>query len=222
MRSRPASVVWRLAGRVRQRLLVRTSPPLDTLLDPGFVAIDLETTGFDPRRDAVVAAAVIPFVGGSAQPGSATLVNPGRPIPPASTRIHGIDDARVADAPSLDEVLPHLDRGCRDRIVVGHDVGFDLAFLDRARRARRLPRTPVVALDTRRLAVAVEPAWRGNTELETLAERLEIPVIGRHSADGDARLAGAVLVALLPALRARGVRTVSDLLWAQRMVARNR
>jgi DNA polymerase-3 subunit epsilon len=214
--------VWRLAGRLRQRLLVRTSPPLDALLDPGFVAIDLETTGLDPRRDAIVAASAIPFVRGQPQPGYSTLVNPGRPIPAASTRIHGIDDARVAGAPSLDEALPHLDHACRDRVIVGHDVGFDLAFLDRARRARRLSRLPLVSLDTRRLAVALDPSWRNRAELETIAERLGIPVVGRHTADGDARLAGAVLVALLPTLRAGGARTVSDLLWAQTVVARHR
>jgi DNA polymerase-3 subunit epsilon len=222
VRPRTANLVWRLAGRVRQRLFVRTSPPLDALLDPGFVAIDLETTGLDARRDAIVAAAAIPFVGGRPHPGYSTLVNPGRPIPAASTRIHGIDDAHVAGAPSLHEVLPHLERACRDRVVVGHDVGFDLAFLDRARRARRGSRGAVVALDTRRLAVALHPSWRDGTELETLAERLGIPIVGRHTADGDARLAGTILVALLPALRAGGARTVSDLVWAQTVVARHR
>ena len=216
------SLVWRLAGRVRRRLFVRTSPPLDVLLDPGFVAIDLETTGLDAGRDAIVAAAAIPFVGGRAQPGYVTLVNPGRPIPAAATRIHGIDDTHVAAAPSLDEVLPHVELACRDRVVVGHDVGFDLAVLARARRARRLPRPAVVALDTRRLSVALDPAYRDRAELETLAERLGIPVVGRHTADGDARLAGAILVALLPGLRAFGARTVRDLIRAQNQVARQR
>jgi DNA polymerase-3 subunit epsilon len=212
-------VVRRVAGWVRQRLFVRTSPPLDALLDPGFVALDLETTGLDPRRDAVVAAAVIPFVGGVARPGYVTLVDPRRPIPAASTRIHGIRDADVVGAPTMDAVLPRLEAACAGWIVVGHDIAFDLAVLEQARRARRLPRRRLLSLDTRRLAVALHPRWRPSSELERVAERLGVTVVGRHTADGDARLAGYVLVAMLPALRAGGARTVSDLLWAQTAVA---
>ena len=59
------------------------SIPLDRL---EFVAIDTETTGLDPGRDAIVALAAIPFVGGHARPeaGYTSLVNPDRPIPPTA------------------------------------------------------------------------------------------------------------------------------------------
>jgi DNA polymerase III epsilon subunit-like protein len=218
---RPDLAVRRLAAWVRQRL----SHPghdvsIETLLDPGFVAIDLETTGLDPRRDDVVAAAAIPFVRGHPKPGYVTLVDPGRPIPPASTRIHGIGDATVAGAPSMDEVLPRLDAICAGRLLVGHDVAFDLAVLARARRRRGLSALELLALDTRRLAVALHPGWRRDAELERVAERLEIEVSGRHTAEGDARLAGMILLALLEQFRRRGVVTIAALAWAQTAVYR--
>jgi DNA polymerase III epsilon subunit-like protein len=211
----------RLAAWMRRRL---SSPghdvPIAALFDLGFVAIDLETTGLDPRRDDVVAAAAIPFVHGHPEPGYVTLVDPGRPIPAASTRIHGIDDARVAGAPSMDDVLPRFDAVCAGRPVVGHDVAFDLAVLARARRRRGLPSPELLALDTRRLAVALHPGWRRDAELERVAARLGIEVSGRHTAEGDARLAGRILLALLDQFRRRGVITIAALHWAQTAVYR--
>ncbi len=209
-------IVGRVTAWVRRR---RRAPgadvPIGVLLDPGFVAIDLETTGLDPRRDDVVSLAAIPFAGGQPEPGYVTLVDPGRPIPPASTRIHGIDDTHVVGAPSLDDVLPRFDAACAGRVLVGHDVVFDLAVLARARRRRGLPEPGLVALDTRRLAVALHPSWRQAAELEVVATRLGIRVVGRHTAEGDARLAGEILVALLPHFQQRGLFTVGALSWAQ-------
>jgi DNA polymerase III epsilon subunit-like protein len=219
--SPPRLVVTRLVAWVRQRL----SPPghdvpIEALLDPGFLAIDLETTGLDPRRDDVVSLAAIPFVRGQAEPGYVTLVDPSRPIPAASTRIHGIDNARVAGAPSMDAVLPRFDALCSGRLLVGHDVAFDLAVLARARRLRGLPEPEAIALDTRRLSVALYPAWRRVSELESVAARLGIEVNGRHTAEGDARLAGRILLALLDEFRRRGVSTIGALAWAQTAVYR--
>ena len=117
-------------------------------------------------------------------------------------------------------MLPRFDAACADRVLVGHDVAFDLAVLARARRRRGLPEPRLVALDTRRLAVALNPSWRLQAELEVVAARLGIPVVGRHTADGDARLAGEILVALLPHFQRRGVSTVGALAWAQTAVYR--
>ena len=103
------------------------------------MAIDLETTGLDATRDAAVAVAVVPFRGGEPIGGYETLVNPGRPIPAASTRIHGITDEMVTAAPRLGEVLDEIEALFGDHVVVGHGVAFDLAILERARRAHRRP-----------------------------------------------------------------------------------
>ena len=208
--------LWRigldlLAG-IWRRLAVGDETPLDALFDPGFIAIDVETTGLNARRDAVVAVAAIPFEGGRSRPGFFTLVNPGRPIPPQSTAIHGINDDAVATAPPMHEVLPRFDAVCTRRIVVGHDVAFDVAILEQA-RTHSAGLSPRVTLDTRQLARAV--GFR-DTGLEHLAPQLRVPVVGRHTADGDAHMAGEILLALLPTLRRHGARTLGDLLRLQR------
>jgi DNA polymerase III alpha subunit (gram-positive type) len=200
------------------RLSDGAGPPIETLRTAGFVAIDLETTGLDSARDAIVSVAAIPFVGGMPQPGYVTLVNPGRPIPPASTRIHGIRDSDVADAPHLDAVLPQLDSIMGERVVVGHGIDFDLAIIARERRARRRARRRAIALDTLRLAAAVQGEAR-DFELESVAARLGVTVVGRHTARGDALAAGQILIALLPALSGAGIRTLRDARRAQRDAA---
>jgi DNA polymerase III epsilon subunit-like protein len=216
---RLAAAAMRVGNWGRRGRLVGARLPLARLFDPGFVAIDLETTGLDPRRDAIVSVAAIPFTCGRATRGFVTLVNPGRSIPPAATMIHGIDDAAVAGAPLASDVLPWLAEVCARRIVVGHDVHFDLAMFRRSGVpvARAVSRG--VVLDTRRLARAVNPR-ADSLPLETLAADLGIDVTDRHTAQGDARMAGEILLALLPALEARGARTVADLLRLQRSALR--
>ena len=184
------------------------------LVDPGFVALDLETTGLDPRHDAVVAAAAIPVVAGIPQPGYVTLVDPRRPIPASSSAIHGITDAMVTGAPPIEAVLHALGLVWGDGILVGHGVEFDVAILAREARAvgRRGPDNPTLC--TMRLAAALHPDWTDVT-LDTVATRLGVAVRDRHTARGDAEAAAAILMMLLPRLRARGVATLAEVLWLQ-------
>jgi DNA polymerase III epsilon subunit family exonuclease len=195
--------------------------PLDALAQEGFVAIDLETTGLDARHAAVVAVAAIPYVAGRAGPGHAALVNPGRPIPPASTAVHGITDEMVHDAPPIGVVLPALDRIWAGRVLVGHNVGFDVAILNRELRAHGRTSLAGPALDVGRLAAALHPEWQ-DVSLEALAARLGVVITGRHTAEGDARAAGDLLPALLPELTARGFRTIPELVWFQDAAAWSR
>lgn len=181
------------------------------------MAIDLETTGLDAARDAAVAVAVVPFRGGEPIGGYETLVNPGRPIPAAATRIHGITDEMVMAAPRLGEVLDEIEALVGGHAVVGHGVAFDLAIVERVRRVHHRPPLPNTALCTMRLAAALHPGWVDVT-LETLATRLGVPVVGRHTARGDALVAGALMLGLLPELARRGHRTLADAVWFQRSV----
>jgi DNA polymerase III epsilon subunit-like protein len=206
-----------LRAALRRRRAQR-SVGLETLRAVGFVAIDLETTGLDPRRDAVVALAAIPFVDGEPRDGYVTLVNPRRPIPPASTQIHGITDDDVRDAPPIDAVLPVLEAVLGGQLLVGHAVEFDLAILARdARESGRGASRPLsrpAFLDTQALAASLLP--RGaDVGLDAVAAHVGVVVHGRHTAQGDAIAAGRVLLALLPRLATRGAHTLRDAQWIQ-------
>jgi hypothetical protein len=92
-------------------------------------------------------------------------------------------------------------------------VPADLTVVDRARRGRQRPPLGNGALCTMRLTAVLHPGWSDVT-LESVASRLGVPVTGRHTARGDAVIAGAVMVELTPQLIRRG-RTVGDALWLQ-------
>jgi DNA polymerase-3 subunit epsilon/CBS domain-containing protein len=180
----------------------------------GFIAIDLETTGLDPRRDRIVAVAALKFIEGATVPELVTLVNPGRSIPASATSIHGIDDAMVTGAPDEMSAVGRLDAITAEQVIVGHGVAFDIAVLARARGAASAPRPPRAVLCTQRLAASLYPGWP-DCSLEVACERLAVSVERRHTADGDAQMAGRLLLQLLPRLQQRGIRTVAEALWLQ-------
>jgi len=201
------SPLWR-------RRPARDGRSLESLLTEGFVAVDLETTGLDPRRDDIIEIAAVPFVDGRPQHAYVTRVDPGRPIPPESSRIHGITDDMVVHATTIGEALVKLEAVCGRRVLVGHGIAFDLAMLARARRAHRLPPVVNPTLDIMRLAAALHPDWK-RFGFDDVASRMGIGILGRHSAEGDAVAAGELLLALIPEIRDRGIRTVGDLVWLQ-------
>jgi CBS domain-containing protein len=175
------------------------------------VAIDTETTGLDPRRAWLVEIAAVRLVGGRLETDASLRrrVRPPVPIPAATTRIHGIDDAAVSGAPPFAEAWPEFSAFIDRRVVIGHALGFDLAVLERecerAGLVWKLPRT----LDTRLLA-ELATADLPDYSLDGVAAWLRIDVTDRHSALGDAITAARIFFALLPKLRERGIRTLAE------------
>ena len=177
------------------------------------VALDTETTGLDPVKARLVqigAVAIRHGIVGEAAP-FVRLVDPGVPIPGAATAIHGIGDADVAGAPDFAVAFAAFEAFRDGRLIIGHNIGFDLAVLRRECRLAGLAFAAPPALDTRLLGEACFPTLT-DFSLDSLAERLGIAVdhTSRHDAVADARLAAAIFVALLPHLKAQAVRTVAE------------
>jgi DNA polymerase III epsilon subunit-like protein len=200
-----------------RRSLREVDVPLDRL---EFVAIDTETTGLDPRTDAIVALAAIPFVGGHArlEAGYTSLVNPGRPIPPTAQAIHGIGDAEVRDAPPPRSTLPDFLRVCRGRPLVAHTAHFDLTVISRAARRAGLPSIEGPALDIGALAHGLFPSW-WDLSLEGLGRLVELEPIDRHTARGDALTAGLIFLRMVPLLARVGVTSLPAALRLQSRTA---
>ncbi|WP_323777639.1 3'-5' exonuclease, partial [Leisingera sp.] len=138
--------------------------------------------------------------------------DPGRPIPAASTKVHGISDALVQGAPVISDAARAFHQFASDAVIVAHNAPFDMAFLHRhAKRAGISWDQPV--LDTVLLSAVLFGASQNHT-LDALCERLDvtIPPALRHTAMGDARATAEVFCKMLPMLEARGLATFGAVL----------
>lgn len=196
--------------RWRRRDTSGEHPALDVRVRDGFVAFDTETTGMDARSDRIVSVAAVRFEAGVEADSFESLVDPGRPIPASSTRVHGIDDAAVRGAPSIEEVLPPFREFIGAGVPVAHMAAFDLAFL-RAPLARVGAPALERILDTSVLAARLLPPMP-ELSLDALCSYFAIEPRGRHTAVGDARLAAQILMKLLPELERRGAVTLESAL----------
>jgi DNA polymerase-3 subunit epsilon len=97
--------------------------------DGRFAFVDVETTGIDPSRCAVVEVACQIVERGQVTATFESLVNPFRAIPPFVTAIHGINDSMVWGRPMLRDLVPELLELCRGAVVVAHNAAFDRRFL---------------------------------------------------------------------------------------------
>lgn len=165
------------------------------------IAVDLETTGFDPDRDRIVEIGAVRLRLGpdGMQTGErfSTLVDPGRPVGAAITRLTGIRDADLAGAPQIDVAIAAFLRFAGPtRCFLGHNVGFDLSFLERAGLPPGAER-----LDTADLASIVLPL-APSYALQRLAADALIDPGSAHRALDDALTCAAVLGTLSAAARA--------------------
>ena len=94
----------------------------------GFAFVDVETTGFSPRFDRIVEIAVVRTDGEMKILGEiSTLINPKRCV--AATDVHGISTADVAKAPKFGQIVGELGCHLSGAVIVGHNIAFDLGFL---------------------------------------------------------------------------------------------
>jgi DNA polymerase-3 subunit epsilon/CBS domain-containing protein len=173
--------------------------------------LDTETTGLDVRQDRVVQIGAVRMRGAELLPDPPfdRIVNPGRPIPPVASRVHGLTDADVASHPPLPALLPELLEWLGEAVVVGHSIHFDLAVLRHEARRHGLAWREPRVLDVAFLAAGLD---RGlvDTSLDGLALGLGIAVEGRHTAWGDAQATARIYAALLPRLQEAGIRTLGE------------
>lgn len=187
------------------------------LIEATLVVVDLETTGTDPRTDAITEIGAVKVCGGEVLAEFRTFVDPQRPIPAYIATLTGITDATVAGAPTIQAVLPTFLDFVGDGALVAHNARFDVAFLtaQAARCEVSWPRPPV--LDTLALARTVfrRDEVRDH-KLSTLATYVGATISPDHRALTDARATVDVLHAIIGRLGPTGASTLEDLASAHR------
>jgi len=170
-----------------------------------YVSLDLETTGLDRDRDAIIEVGAVKFRGEKILDTWSTLVRPDRPIPYRITRLTGIEQDEAEQAPLVSAVIEQLGRFIKDYPLVGHSIGFDIGFL--RRRGLLLPNQ---AVDTFELAGILVP-HASRYSLSRLAEELGISADAAHRALGDAQTTRKLFLALLDRAERLDMNTIQEI-----------
>lgn len=178
--------------------------------------LDLETTGGSPTGCAITEIGAVSYRGGNPTGTFHTLVNPGAPIPAFITVLTGITQAMVIEAPRIEEALPSLLEFIGQAVVVGHNVRFDLSFLNAACDRLGYPRIRNHSTDTAALARRLCRNEVRNLKLSSLSAHFRSPVTPIHRALDDARATAHVFWALLERAGTLGVTHLDDLLALRR------
>jgi len=184
------------------------SPLLD---DCAFAVVDVETTGMRAgASDRITEIAVVVVHAGRREVAFDSLINPGRPIPPAICAITNITNEMVRTAPTFGEVADAVLAALAGRVFVAHNARFDWNFV-----SAELRRAKALALDgpqlcTVRLARRLVRNVR-SCGLDNLTQHFGFENSARHRAVGDALVTADLLDRLLRLARAEGARTLQDL-----------
>ena len=177
-----------------------------------FVILDLETTGASPNDCAITEVGAVKYRSGECLGTFDTLVNPGVPLPPFITILTGITESMLIPAPPIGEVLPPLLEFIGSSVIVGHNIRFDISFLDAALVGHGYPKLSQRRVDTLGLARRLVRDEVPDLKLGTLARHLRVSVEPTHRAFADASATAEVLHALLERAGTFGVLGLDDLL----------
>lgn len=188
-------------------------PELDdqSLLSLTYTVFDTETTGLDTRgNDEIIAIGAVRIVNGRILHHEIfdQLIDPRRHVPIESIKIHGIQPEMLEGQPTIAQVLPMFHMFAEDTILVAHNAAFDMRMLELKEKQTNIKFINPV-LDTLLLAAVVNPAQEDQS-LESIANRLGISIVGRHTALGDTLATAEVFLKFIPLLAQQGIHTLKE------------
>jgi DNA polymerase-3 subunit epsilon len=181
--------------------------PLNELI---YTVFDTETTGLDPRADEIISIGALRIVNGRLLRDESfdRLVNPHRSLTGESIRFHKIRPGMLDNQPDIKTTLPLFHRFVEDTVLVGHNVAFDMKMLQMKETDTGIVFANPV-LDTLLLSAVIQPA-QADHDIEAIAGRLGIRIIGRHTALGDAMVTAEMFLKMIPLLQAKQVFTLKQ------------
>ncbi|MDO4975902.1 MAG: PolC-type DNA polymerase III [Eubacteriales bacterium] len=159
-------------------------------LRDSYVVFDIETTGFSEVYDEIIEIGAVKLMDGEVKDRYSVFINPNRPIPAKIVELTSITDEMVADARSIDEVLPEFLEFCEGSCLVAHNAEFDVGFLEE--KAHKLGyETDFTVLDTLQMARLLLKDM-SKFALNTVCKHLGIKQEHHHRAVDDARVTAEV------------------------------
>jgi len=184
-----------------------------------FTVIDIETTGLSKNRHAITEIAAARVVKGKITRRFQTLVNPQVRIPSFITRLTGIDNELVEDAPLIKEVLPSFMKFIKNDVFVAHNATFDYGFIDRNLQIYHNYELNNKKLCTRKLANRIFPDLHSK-RLGVLCEHLDIVNSNAHRAMSDVEATVEVFNHMLKRMENKNIVTTKDILKFEKLPIR--
>lgn len=175
-----------------------------------YVIFDLETTGLEPTIHEITEIGAIKTKGAELENIYSTLIKPKAPISAEITRLTGIDDSLVADAPGIETVLPKFLDYVGEAVLIAHNSDFDVSFLksqiNRFNKEKTLANNVLCTVKLSRLLLPQLP----NHKLHTVAGHFGFETKNRHRAMGDVELTYMIWTKFVPLLKEKGFKSIRE------------
>lgn len=149
-----------------------------------YIAIDIETTGLNPRTDKILEIGAARVRDGKPVENYSTFIRVGMPIPHFITELTGIDDGMAAEGIAIEEAMEQLTEFCGEDVLLGHNILFDYSFLKQAAVNQGI-QFERQGIDTLKIARKCLPQL-SSRKLESLCRYYGIETERQHRALDDA------------------------------------
>ena len=187
------------------------NPNHDNLIDATYVIFDVETTGLSAIYDKVIELSATKMKQGEVLDRFDEFIDPGFPLSETTINLTSITDDMVRGSKSEEEVFKMFRDFCKGCLISGHNVSFDMGFMNTGYRRHHMPEISAPVIDTLPLARVLYPNRR-NYKLDSLSKAFGVSLEHHHRANYDAEATGHLLHHFLKdAEKNLGVRTVDQL-----------
>ncbi len=178
-----------------QNKFIKDYRKLFCLLKDGttFTAIDTETTGLSSQTDRIIEIGAVKFNKDGLISEFSKLINPERPIPFSSTQIHHITDKMVQNEQPIKNIFPDFLDFLGDSVLIGHNVNFDLRFLNAELERNGFSEIENSVIDTLRLCRWTFPNLEKYNQV-FMAEKFNLQIKNAHRAFDDAFICGQIFL----------------------------
>ena len=175
------------------------------------IILDTETTGLNVQKDRLIEIGAIRMKSGALDEGDIfqTLIKSEIPIPAQSSKIHGLLDKDLKDAPEFETALGSFAAWAQDALWIGFSIDFDFAVFEAEHKRKNIPFGAPRILDVQELVEFLRPNLP-DYALETIAGWLGVSADNRHRALADAKMTGEVFQKLIPLLEEKGIRSLAQ------------
>ncbi|WP_367368526.1 PolC-type DNA polymerase III [Schleiferilactobacillus harbinensis] len=170
--------------------------------DEEYVVFDIETTGLSAPTDRIIEIGAVKMKNNKVLAKFDEFINPGFPLSATTINLTTITDEMVQSGGSEEEIIKKFTDFVGDAIVVGHNVTFDIGFINVARKRLGWPAVPNPIVDTLIMSRTLHPE-RGRHTLDSLSRVYKITLTQHHRASDDSEATGYLYFALLKEMMAR-------------------